>query len=171
MILIKQHASTIVLYQIKQHSTNLDKMAELATIAEVYTPSVNSEGRYIDCIPANINISGARCPCGSTTVFCTRISFSNHIKTKKHVEWLERVNNENRNYLAENIGLKEQLVQQRKIIASLSNQLEATKIELRAGYTKIESIKTELDDTKTKLIQCLMSGSNNSSTNKVDKRD
>jgi uncharacterized membrane-anchored protein len=77
------------------------------------------------------------------------------------MEWLERINNDQRNYLAENIRLTEQITQQRRLVASLSNQLEVVRTELRAEQTRAETIKAELDDTKNKLIQCLMNGSNN----------
>ena len=135
-------------------------MSELATIAELYTPSVNNEGRYVDSVPVNIH-HGIRCSCGSNTVFKSRPSFTTHTTSRRHVEWLERINNDQRNYLAENIRLTEQITQQRRLVVSLSNQLEVIRTELRAEQTRAETIKAELDDTKNKLIQCLMNGPNN----------
>ena len=68
---------------------------ELATEPDLYSPSIDSLGNYIDKIPSFNNIKhGLRCPCGSRKdkVYDTYSTFSAHTKTKTHQKWLNDLN-------------------------------------------------------------------------------
>jgi hypothetical protein len=55
---------------------------ELAVESDIYSPSIDDKGNYVDRIPSFNNIkNGLRCPCGTRkdkTYDCTTY-FSNHI--------------------------------------------------------------------------------------------
>lgn len=97
---------------------------ELSLEAELYAPTVNDQGIYID----NITYIGAgiRCPCCSRKdkVYTTRQQFSAHIKTKSHLKWLQDMNNNRANFFVENIRLNETIKTQQQIIAKLENDLQ-----------------------------------------------
>lgn len=96
---------------------------DIAIAPDTYTPSVNSEGNYIDNIPIIKN--GLFCPCGSRKdkTYENTIKFATHIKTKCHQKWLTVLNENKANYYVEMLANKELVENQRKIIAHLENQL------------------------------------------------
>jgi hypothetical protein len=58
---------------------------ELVTELDIYSPSIDEIGNYVDKIPSFITIKhGIRCPCGSrkNKVYETHGIFSNHVKSK-----------------------------------------------------------------------------------------
>jgi hypothetical protein len=90
---------------------------DLAIEPELYAPSINDQGVYIDKIPPIRH--GIQCPCGARKekVFDTRSQFNAHIKTKAHQKWLDTLNENRMNLYVENIELRETVLQQRLIIA------------------------------------------------------
>jgi hypothetical protein len=93
---------------------------ELVVESDIYSPSIDDKGNYVDKIPSFNNIkNGLRCPCGTRkdkTYDCTSY-FSNHIKSKTHQKWLSDLNLNKANHYIENEKLKETLQNQRLIIA------------------------------------------------------
>lgn len=101
-------------------------MTDLVTEPDVYCPSVNEYGNYIDRTPSfHIMKKGVLCPCGSRKdkVYETHTVFSAHIKTKIHQKWLESLNLNKANYYVENENLKNTIYNQRLIIAKLERDL------------------------------------------------
>ena len=100
---------------------------ELATESDIYTPSINDIGNYIDNIPPFNSIKyGLRCPCGSRKdkTYDTHNTFSSHIKTKIHQKCINNLNLNKANYYIENENLKNTLQNQRIIIAKLDKELQ-----------------------------------------------
>jgi hypothetical protein len=103
---------------------------ELVTQPDIYSPSIDENGNYIDKIPSfNIIKNGVLCPCGSRKdkTYETYSVFAQHIKTKVHQKWLINLNMNKSNYYHENEILKETVKNQRMIIAKLEKDIN-TKI-------------------------------------------
>jgi hypothetical protein len=100
---------------------------ELATEPDIYAPSIDDIGNYIDKIPSFNNLkNGLRCPCGSRKdkAYETHSTFSTHIKTKFHQKWLNNLNVNKANYYIENEELKNTIQNQRMMIAKLDKDLQ-----------------------------------------------
>ena len=91
---------------------------------EIYCPSLDEMGNYIDVIPSIQH--GLRCPCGSRKdkTYDTHTMFATHIKSKTHQKWLVTVNLNKSNHYVENERLKETVQNQRLIIAKLDKDLQ-----------------------------------------------
>lgn len=91
---------------------------------DIYCPSLDEMGNYIDVIPSIQH--GLRCPCGSRKdkTYDTHSMFATHIKTKTHQKWLATVNLNKSNHYVENERLKETVQNQRLIIAKLDKDLQ-----------------------------------------------
>jgi len=101
-------------------------MTDLVTEPDIYCPSVNDYGNYIDRIPSfHIMKKGVLCPCGARKdkVYETHTAFSAHTKTKIHQNWLEGLNMNKANYYVENETLKNTIYNQRLMIAKLERDL------------------------------------------------
>lgn len=99
---------------------------ELTTDPELYSPSIDNFGNYIDNI-TSLNIKhGIRCPCGSRKdkIYNTHSIFASHIKTICHQKWLTKLNLNKANYYIENEQLKNTIQNQRLIIAQLDKELQ-----------------------------------------------
>jgi len=103
---------------------------ELVVEPDIYSPSIDDKGNYIDRIPSfNIIKKGLLCPCGSRKdkIYETHTVFASHIKTKAHQSWLVTLNFNKANYYVENEKLKETVQNQKLIIAKLEKDIN-TKI-------------------------------------------
>ena len=99
---------------------------ELVVEPDIYSPSIDDKGNYIDRIPSfNIIKKGLLCPCGSRKdkIYETHAVFTSHIKTKSHQSWLITLNFNKANYYVENEKLKETLQNQKLIIAKLEKDV------------------------------------------------
>ena len=99
---------------------------ELVVEPDIYSPSIDDKGNYIDKIPSfNIIKKGVSCPCGSRRdkVYETHSVFASHIKTKTHQKWLENLNNNKTNYYIECEKMKDLVQNQRLVIARLEKDL------------------------------------------------
>lgn len=100
---------------------------ELSTEPEIYSPSMDDMGNYIDRIPSfAINKKGVRCLCGSRKdkIYETHSIFTQHTKTKIHQKWLVGLNDNKANYYVENENLKNTLQNQRMIIAKMDKEIQ-----------------------------------------------
>lgn len=97
---------------------------DITLTPDIYTPSVDENGNYIDIIPIIKN--GLFCPCGSRKdkTYENSSKFSAHIKTKIHQKWLLVLNQNKANYYIEMIKNKEIIENQQKIIAQLEHNLQ-----------------------------------------------
>lgn len=103
---------------------------ELATQPDIYSPTIDDKGNYVDNIPSiTIVKKGILCCCGSRKdkIYNTTSMFSNHTKTKCHQKWLSELNLNKANYYIENEKNKEVIQNQRLIIAKLEKDIQ-TKI-------------------------------------------
>jgi hypothetical protein len=103
---------------------------ELVVEPDIYSPSIDEMGNYIDKMPSfNIIKKGLLCPCGSRKdkLYESHSSFITHIKTKNHQKWLSNLNLNKVNYYIENEKLQETIQNQRLIIAKLEKDVN-TKI-------------------------------------------
>jgi len=99
---------------------------ELVVEPDVYAPSVDDNGNYVDKMPSfNIIKKGLSCPCGTRKdkIYQTNVSFSAHIKSKNHQKWLSGLNTNKINYFIENQSLIETVKNQRLIIAKLEKDV------------------------------------------------
>jgi len=99
---------------------------ELITETDIYTPSIDDMGNYIDKVPSfNTCRKGLRCPCGARKdkTYETHTTFSAHIKSKIHQKWLADLNLNRANFYIENEKMKETLQNQRLIIAKMEKEL------------------------------------------------
>ena len=93
---------------------------------DIYSPSIDEDGNYIDKIPSTANMKlGLRCPCGcrKDKVYETPSVFSSHIKTKSHQKWLADLNLNKANYYVENEKLRETIHNQKMVIAKLEKDV------------------------------------------------
>lgn len=100
---------------------------ELVVEPDVYSPSVDNVGNYIDKIPSfNTIKKGLICPCGSRKdkFYDSHSSFSAHIKSKIHQKWLDGLNTNKINYFVENENSKKTIQSQRLIMAQLDKDLQ-----------------------------------------------
>jgi len=99
---------------------------DLIVEPDIYAPSIDDNGNYVDKIPSFTNIkNGLRCPCGTRrdkTYDCYSY-FTNHIKTQTHKKWLSNMNMNKSNYYIENIQLRETINNQKLIIAKFEKEI------------------------------------------------
>ena len=103
---------------------------ELVVEPDIYCPSIDENGNYIDRIPSfHIIKKGVLCPCGSRKdkVYESHSVFSSHIKSKIHQKWLSGLNLNKANFYVENQDLKQTIQNQRLMIAKLEKDIQ-TKI-------------------------------------------
>jgi hypothetical protein len=113
---------------------------ELVTEPDVYSPSIDENGNYIDRIPSfNIIKKGLLCPCGARKdkVYETHSTFSSHIKTKIHQKWLAEINNKKINYYVEYERQKTDLQNLRICYAKLEKVVIAKTLEVETLTQKI----------------------------------
>jgi hypothetical protein len=100
---------------------------ELIVEPDVYMPSLDNLGNYIDKIPSFNHLkNGLRCPCGcrKDKTYDTCSNFSTHIKSKTHQKWLLNLNLNKANYYIENESFKITIQNQKMIIAKLEKDLQ-----------------------------------------------
>ena len=99
---------------------------ELVVEPDIYTPSINDNGLYVDKVPPfNYIKKGLVCPCGSRKdkLYETHSVFVAHTKTKAHQKWLEGLNLNRANFYVELEKSKEVISSQRLIIAKLEKDI------------------------------------------------
>jgi hypothetical protein len=111
---------------------------DLAIESDIYEPSIDKIGNYIDYLPTSNKFkNGLRCHCGTRNehIFDNRNGFSVHIRTKTHQKWLSNLNCNKLNYFTENIKLSDTVNNQKLIIAKLQRENDEN-IKLIAHLTK-----------------------------------
>jgi hypothetical protein len=100
---------------------------ELVVEPDIYEPSIDLAGNYIDKIPSFNTIKrGLYCRCGARKdkIYESGTVFSGHIKSKSHQKWLANLNLNKANYYVENEKLRETLQNQRLIIAQMEKEIQ-----------------------------------------------
>jgi hypothetical protein len=99
---------------------------ELVVEPDIYNPSINDNGLYVDKVPPfNYIKKGLVCPCGSRKdkIYETHSVFVAHTKTKAHQKWLDGLNLNRSNFYVELEKAKEVISNQRLIIAKLEKDV------------------------------------------------
>lgn len=98
---------------------------------ELYCPSVNAVGNFIDVVPP-ISKDGIRCPCAcrKDKVYEPH-TFSNHTKTKAHQTWLHNLNLNKSNLFVQCEKYRDLVAQQQVIITEQSNKIAQLELELQ----------------------------------------
>ena len=118
---------------------------DLIVEPDIYSPSVDNNGNYVDKIPSFNNLkNGLRCPCGTRKDKCyeTTVNFSTHIKTKKHVKWLSDVNLNRANYFVENMNLREIINSQKLLISKFDKDLHNKSLTIDYLTSQLVNKKT-----------------------------
>ncbi len=119
---------------------------------EYYTPSIDSNGNYID---RQLNINeiryGVKCHCGSrkNMIYCLN-NFTAHTKTKKHIQWINDMNNNKTNYYVENIKLMELVESQKIIIGRLDLEKRTLQRDIVTKSNTIDVLSEIIKKYKTK---------------------
>jgi hypothetical protein len=97
---------------------------ELITEPDIYAPSIDETGKYIDKLPAFFK-HGVQCPCGARKekVYESKPKLKEHLKTKVHQKWLDDMNANRSNHYIEALRNEQIIKEQRIIIAQLERQL------------------------------------------------
>ena len=97
---------------------------ELSLEPEIYSPSVDENGNYIDSCPNSIQF-GVSCPCGakSNWIYNSKSKFKSHCSSITHKKWLKQLNTDKQNYYKDNIKLQNTIKAQQQIIQQLENKL------------------------------------------------
>ncbi len=97
---------------------------DLALDSDLYCPSIDANGNYIDKIPSFTSYpNGIKCPC-LNRAYNNYASLQAHFKVKKHQEWLSDLNSKKTNYISENIKLNETINNQKLIIAKMEKDIQ-----------------------------------------------
>ena len=114
---------------------------ELALEPDMYAPSINESGNYIDKVPSfHVVKKGLYCLCGSRKdkLYDNYHSFASHVKTKTHQNWLATLNLNKTNFFVENANLHKTIHSQ-KIIISQQEKDISNKIRTISYLTEMLS--------------------------------
>ena len=98
---------------------------ELIVEPDIYIPSIDENGNYVDKIPILSKTEGIHCPCSRKDKI---YNFSQHMKTKCHQSWLKTINLNKTNYFMENMELRNTVLNQKLIIARMEKEINAKMI-------------------------------------------
>jgi hypothetical protein len=125
---------------------------DLILTPDVYEPSIDANGNYVDKLPpwSPLKGKGILCDCGSRKdkVYETLSSFTSHIKTNKHKQWVEGLNANKVNWYMENMKLKRLVTEQRHIIG----RYEVDVAKLKQKHEIEISNKQQTIDCLTQLL-------------------
>jgi predicted RNase H-like nuclease (RuvC/YqgF family) len=128
---------------------------ELATQADIYTPSVNDRGDFYDSVPSFGNLpAGLRCSCGSRKgkAYLSYTAFTTHTKSKAHAQWLKTLNENKGNLYTQSVRLGDTVNGQKRIIGTLQTQVSRGETEICALQKANENQMKELSDLKAQNI-------------------
>ena len=128
---------------------------DITTTPDMYTPSVDNNGNYVDRIP--VIKHGLFCPCGSRKdkIYENASKFSSHIKSKIHQKWLIILNDNKANYYMESLKYKEISENQQKIITRFEQQLQQKSLTIDYLTEQLVRNKNIPQNTNTDLLNLL----------------
>lgn len=99
---------------------------ELTIEPEIYSPSIDTLGNYVDAVPRSIK-HGILCPCGTRKdhIYDSTTKFSIHVKTATHKKWLDKVNMDKSNYYVEYEKLRRTVSNQQQMITKYDNEINS----------------------------------------------
>ena len=86
---------------------------------DIYAPSIDEHGNYVDRIPSFQNVIYGTCVSRKNKNYETHQKFSTHIKSQAHKKWLENLNLNKTNYYVDCNKLNELVKNQRLVIAQM----------------------------------------------------
>jgi hypothetical protein len=125
-------------------NANTETNTDLATVAELYVPTMDDNGNYVDGIIPKIN-GGIRCSCGSKTVFMTKSTFKIHSNTQIHKNWIESLNTNRANYYVETLKQKEIIENQKLIIQQQSKKIQIKNYVIQEKEQTINYFRSQLN--------------------------
>lgn len=107
---------------------------DLVLDPDTYSPSIGADGEYVDQIPSAPHFkNGKRCSCSRTDkVFVSRVAFTTHVKSATHQRWLQYLNANRSNHLAELEDAKRLIDQQKRIIAQLEHEVSGLTVAIQS---------------------------------------
>ena len=131
---------------------------DLIITPDVYEPSIDDNGNFIDKLPAwsCLKGKGLLCGCGSrkNKVYETLAIFTVHIKSKTHKKWIDGLNANKVNLYMENVQLKQLLGELRLILSRYEIEMTKLKrnfeIEISNKQQTIDSLTNLLSETNEK---------------------
>lgn len=100
----------------------------VALTPDTYVPGVSENGVYVDVLPSSIPVCGLKCPCFDR-YYSNRDKFVQHIKCKRHTEWMKQLNLDKHNFFKKCVELEQTVRQQRLLIAELENKSRRVHVE------------------------------------------
>jgi hypothetical protein len=116
----------------------------LVTEPDVYSPTIDDKGNYVDKIPSfntTALANGLRCPCGTRKdkVYISSPLFAAHCKSKTHEKWVQDLNANKSNFFIETQKLREVVHAQKIMIGKL--ELDISSKNITIGYLTQELAK------------------------------
>lgn len=104
---------------------------------DMYEPSLNDDGTYVDMLRFTWPTAGLRCNCATRKdkVYTTRGKFTQHTHTQGHRSWLKNLTNNKVNYYNRFLKSEELVKAQQKIITELSNKIAQDSVIITALTT------------------------------------
>jgi len=134
---------------------------DLILTPDIYEPSIDDSGNFIDKIPSwsCLKGKGIMCACGSrkNKVYETSSLFTSHIRSQTHKKWIEGLNANKVNLYMENVQMKKIIQELRHIL----NHYEKETAKLKQQYTiditnkeqVIQSLTSLLSETSNEKVQ------------------
>jgi hypothetical protein len=114
--------------------------------SDVYQPSMDREGNYID---SYVNLSHfSKCGCGSKNNFTNTQSFKIHFKSEIHKRWIEYLNHEKENHYAELMKYKKLNKQQQLVIQQQQDIMTTNDVKLEQYSKKLFEYRKTIESLK-----------------------
>jgi predicted RNase H-like nuclease (RuvC/YqgF family) len=134
---------------------------DLMLTPDVYEPSIDENGNFIDKIPSwsCLKGKGIMCACGSrkNKIYETSSLFTSHIRSQTHKKWIEGLNANKVNLYMENIQMKKIIHELRQILNNYEKEMNRLKqqyiVELSNKEQVIKSLTSLISDTSCERIE------------------
>lgn len=142
---------------------------EISCQPDIYQPTCTNN-TYVDCMPFTFQ-NNIRCPCTPkiTQVYKTSTAFKLHQKTKRHSNWLNRLNEDRVNYYIQTIEKSETIHNQQLYISKLEIKNEQLKNKLTQTNEQINEMTETIHNQKEYISKIELE--NEDLKNKIKKND
>jgi len=100
----------------------MDSVVE--TTANMYSPKMDLETRLYSDQHVVDMMHGMICPCTPKHIFYKKSSFQNHQKTKRHLIWIQHLNDNAMNYYQQVLEQEKTIKNQQMLLADMDKQLK-----------------------------------------------
>jgi uncharacterized protein YeaO (DUF488 family) len=134
---------------------------DLILTPDIYEPSIDETGNFIDKIPSwsCLKGKGIMCACGSrkNKVYETSSLFTSHIRSQTHKKWIDGLNANKVNLYMENVQMKKIIQELRHILSHYEKETARLKqqytIEITNKEQVIQSLTSLLSETSSEKVQ------------------